>query len=40
MKKGKGEVFCIGTLQWVHGLQQGEPFVEAITRTVIDRYTA
>lgn len=40
MKKGQGEVFCAGTLQWVHGLHQGERFIEAITRTVIDRYTA
>ena len=40
MKKGKGEVFCAGTLQWVHGLQQREPFIEAITRTVINRYIA
>ena len=40
MKKGKGEVFCIGTLQWVLGLTQQEPFVEAVTRTVLNRYTA
>ncbi len=40
MKKGQGEVFCIGTLQWVHGLTQNEPFVQTVTRTVLDRYSA
>lgn len=40
MKKGKGEVFCVGTLHWVHGLTQNEKFVEAVTRTVMDRYSA
>ena len=37
MRKGKGEVFCVGTLQWVHGLTQREPFVETITRTVVKK---
>ena len=40
MKKRQEEVFCAGTLQWVHGLHQREPFIETITRTVINQYSA
>ena len=38
MKKGKGEVFCAGTLDWVRGLEQKDPFIEKITKNVLDKY--
>ncbi len=40
MAKADGEVFCAGTTEWCHGLAEGEPQVEAITRTVLDRFLA
>ncbi len=36
--KGKGEVFHAGTCEWVAGLIDGDPVVERITRTVLDRF--
>jgi len=38
MAKGDGEVFCAGTTEWGHALAQGDPQVEAITKTVLDRF--
>jgi hypothetical protein len=40
MIKGRGEVFHAGTTNWVAGLINRDPFVERITRNVLDRYTA
>ena len=39
-RRGRGEVFNAGTTEWAHGLAAGDPFVERITRTVLDRFTA
>ena len=39
MRKGQGEVFSASTTDWVVGLQDRDPFVERITRNVLDRYT-
>jgi len=36
-KKGRGEVFTAGTCEWVAGLIDRDPFVERITRNVLDR---
>jgi hypothetical protein len=38
-RKGKGEVFTAGTCEWVAGLIDRDPFVERITRNVLDRFT-
>lgn len=38
-KRGKGEVFNSGTTEWAHGLASGDPFMDRITRNVIDRFT-
>jgi len=38
MQKGKGEVFTAATTNWVAGLIDRDPFVECITRNVLDRY--
>jgi hypothetical protein len=38
MPKGRGEVFHAGTTNWVAGLIDHDPFVECITRNVLDRY--
>ena len=38
MTKGQGEVFHAGTTNWVAGLIDKDPFVERITRNVLDRY--
>jgi len=38
-RKGKGEVFTAGTCEWVSGLIDRDPFVEQITRNVLDRFT-
>ena len=40
MPKGQGEVFHAGTTNWVAGLIDHDPFVERITRNVLDRYLA
>ncbi len=37
-QKGKGEVFHAGTCEWVAGLIDRDPFVERITRNVLDRF--
>lgn len=36
--KGKGEVFTAGTCEWVAGLIDRDPFVERITRNILDRF--
>ena len=38
MTKGRGEVFHAGTTNWVAGLIHKDPYVECITRNVLDRY--
>jgi len=37
--KGKGAVFHAGTCEWVAGLIDRDPFVERITKNVLDRFT-
>lgn len=37
-EKGKGEVFCAGTCEWVAGLTRRDSQVETITRNVLDRF--
>ncbi len=39
-RKGDGEVFNAGTTEWAHGLAAGDPFVDRITRNVLDRFMA
>ncbi len=39
MKKGRGEVFTAANTEWVNGLKDRNPFVEIITRNVLNRYT-
>ena len=36
-RKGQGQVFTAGTCEWVAGLIDRDPFVERITRNVLDR---
>lgn len=36
--KGKGQVFHAGTCEWVSGLKDSDPYVEQITRNVLDRF--
>jgi len=36
-RRGKGEVFTAGTCEWVAGLIDRDPFVERITRNVLER---
>ncbi|MEZ5775980.1 MAG: DUF6605 domain-containing protein [Hyphomicrobiaceae bacterium] len=38
--RGRGEVFTAGTCEWVAGLIDRDPFVERITRNVLDRFLA
>jgi hypothetical protein len=38
-RKGLGEVFHAGAAEWVNGLRLRGPFTEAITRTVIQRFS-
>lgn len=40
MTKGKGEVFTTGCMDWIYGLKGEDPFVEKITRNIIDRFIA
>jgi hypothetical protein len=40
MQKGPGEVFAAGTCGWVHGLKGGDPFIERVTKNVMDRFTS
>ena len=37
-KRGEGEVFNTGTTEWAHGLAAKDPFVETITRNVMERF--
>ena len=37
-RRGAGEVFNCGTTEWAHGLAAGDPFVDRITRNVLDRF--
>ena len=39
-RRGRGEVFNGGSTEWAHGLAQGDPFIDRITRNVLDRFTA
>jgi hypothetical protein len=39
-RRGAGEVFNAGTTEWAHGLAAGNPFVERITRNVLERFGA
>ena len=39
-KRGKGQVFNGGTTEWAHGLAAKDPFVERITRNVLERFGA
>jgi hypothetical protein len=36
--KGNGDIFNGGTTEWVNALKQRDPYVEKITRNVLDRY--
>lgn len=36
-RRGRGEVFTAGTTEWAWGLAAGDPFVERITRNVLER---
>ncbi len=38
--RGAGEVFNAGTTEWAYGLAARNPFVERITRNVLDRFLA
>jgi hypothetical protein len=35
-----GEVLAAGTCGWVHGLKGAEPFIERVTKKVMDRFTS
>jgi hypothetical protein len=37
-RRGEGEVFNAGTTEWAHGLAARDPFVERITRNVLQRF--
>ena len=39
-RRGLGEVFNAGTTEWAHGLAAGDPFVDRITRNVLNRFVA
>jgi hypothetical protein len=39
-RRGLGEVFNAGTTEWAHGLAAANPFVDRITRNVLDRFLA
>jgi hypothetical protein len=39
-RRGRGEVFNAGTTEWAHGLAARDPFVDRITRNVLDRFAA
>jgi hypothetical protein len=40
MTRGRGEVVCAATCEWVMGLKRGDVFTQQITRNVLDRFTA
>lgn len=37
-ERGKGEVFCAGTCEWVNGLIERDFYIETITRNVFERF--
>ncbi len=37
-KRGKGEVFNTGTTEWAHALAAKDPYIEVITRNVMERF--
>ena len=39
MPRGRGEVFCAGSAEWVTGLIRRDFYVEGVTRNVLDRFT-
>ena len=39
-RRGEGEVFNGGTTEWAYGLAAGDPFIERITRNVLQRFGA
>lgn len=38
MAKGKGEVFCAGSCEWLTGLARGDFSTEQVTRNVLNRF--
>ena len=40
MRRGRGEVFCAGSCEWVMGLARGDFVTEQVTRNVLDRFLA
>ena len=36
-RRGRGEVFTAGTTEWAWGLAAGDPFIDRITRNVLER---
>ncbi len=38
--KGRGEVFCAGSCEWVRGLMEPDFYTSRITRNVLDRFLA
>lgn len=38
-RRGQGEVFTAGTTEWAWGLTAADPFIDRITRNVLDRAT-
>ena len=38
--KGRGEVFHIGSTEWIAGLIREDAMVERVTRNILDRYLA
>ena len=39
-QRGRGEVFCAASCEWVRGLIQGDYYTQRITRNVLDRFLA
>ena len=37
-EKGKGEVFCAGTCEWIRGLIENDFYTDRITRNVLNRF--
>lgn len=37
-KKGKGEVFHAGSCEWVAGLSNNDPFIDIITKNILNKY--
>ena len=38
MPRGRGEVFCAGSCEWIMGLAKGDFCTQQITRNVLDRF--